>query len=258
MEAAEDRLKDEQRKQEAAEWNSKGVEYYNAGNYEKAVECFKKAAELCPDDDIYRKNLEAAEKALYSGYFQHTVDFTYKRGEYTVKYSISKYSYHEYQEKERPSNPDYWGKMVTYNEPEIKELAKCFIDYGNKNGLTKNQVAELVVAFVQALPYVPDSVSSGRDEYPKYPVETLAERGGDCEDTSILTAAILRAMNYDVVLFELPGHMAVGIWGDNIPGTYVEYNGKKYYYLETTGENWEVGQIPKEYQNSKVRVIPIQ
>lgn len=59
-----------------------------------------------------------------------------------------------------------------------------------------------------------------KGEYPKYPVETLVE-GGDCEDKSILLAAILRAMGYRTALLVFsgnPGHIAVGVecpdcWG---------------------------------------------
>jgi len=47
----------------------------------------------------------------------------------------------------------------------------------------------------------------------KYPVETPVERG-DCEDKSILLAAILRALGYRTALLVFPddpGHMAVGV-----------------------------------------------
>jgi hypothetical protein len=110
-----------------------------------------------------------------------------------------------------------------------------------------------------------DSVTTLADEYPRYPVETLFDRGGDCEDTSILTAAILDRMGYDVALLELLDrqHMAVGLSIGTITfsyghGWHYEYNGKKYYYIETTGENWEIGEMPADYTTAKARVYPLK
>jgi len=104
------------------------------------------------------------------------------------------------------------------------------------------------------MPYTSDSVTTGYDEYPRYPVETLVDGGGDCEDSSILAAALLSEMGYGTILIVLPGHMALGIKGsDNIFGAYYEYNGDRYYYVETTSSGFGVGEIPSEYKNSKAR-----
>jgi hypothetical protein len=101
-------------------------------------------------------------------------------------------------------------------------------------------------ARVQSLPYTSDDVTTGFDEYPRFPLETLVDDGGDCEDSAILTAALIDALNYPVVLLGLPGHMAVGI---AIPttGIYYELDGEEYFYLETTGEGWELGELPDDY-----------
>ena len=37
----------------------------------------------------------------------------------------------------------------------------------------------LVITFVQSLPYTSDSVTTAFDEYPQYPMETLVEYGGN-------------------------------------------------------------------------------
>ena len=53
---------------------------------------------------------------------------------------------------------------------------------------------DFVLSFVQSLPYTLDDVTTGYDEFRRYAVETLIEGGGDCEDTTILVAAILRGL----------------------------------------------------------------
>ena len=103
-------------------------------------------------------------------------------------------------------------------------------------------------SFVQNLKY-----ETEREEYPNYPVETLVDKGGDCEDTAILTAALLQAMGYDAVLirFSPPkegdaGHMAVGVAVTGVSGgRSYSYDGQTYYYLETTS-SWPVGEIPPD------------
>jgi hypothetical protein len=51
--------------------------------------------------------------------------------------------------------------------------------------------------------------------------------------------------------------MAVGVKCSNCVGTYYEYNGEKYYYLETTENNFKIGEIPSNEAGKKVRIIPL-
>ncbi|WP_439028546.1 hypothetical protein [Haloarchaeobius sp. DT45] len=139
-----------------------------------------------------------------------------------------------------------------------REIASILYDEAERNGVTgKREQVEFVVDFVQHLPYVPDDVSKGFDDFTKYSLETLVEAGGDCEDTSILLAGVLQAepFGYDMVLIQPPGHMAVGIYGgDELPGYYWEYDGRTYYYVETTGVGWGIGDLPDEYKGEKATV----
>ena len=100
--------------------------------------------------------------------------------------------------------------------------------------------------FVQQLEYKSD----GDWEYPKYPIETLYDKGGDCEDTSLLLCGIIRSMGYGSVLVLLDGHCAVGVQGGNLNGRYYELDGKKYFYVETTAKGWRIGEMPAQYINS--------
>lgn len=112
-------------------------------------------------------------------------------------------------------------------------------------------VAREIVCFVQqCIEYQLDSDTSGRDEYPRYPIETLYERQGDCEDTSILMAALLKEYGFEVGFFDFPGHAAVALRtsDDYDDGDYFIYNGHRYLYIESTATGWEIGDVPEEYQ----------
>jgi len=109
------------------------------------------------------------------------------------------------------------------------------------------QALHLIASFVQSLRYVAEET-----EYPRYPIETLVEGCGDCEDLAILTADILRQMGFGVVLlaFTTEMHMAVGIRmtpPDSCTARAFEWNGDAYYYLETTAAGWTIGQVPTAY-----------
>lgn len=133
-------------------------------------------------------------------------------------------------------------------------LAGILDSAADRNGITgKREKVEFVIDAIQRLPYVPDDVSRGFDDITKFSAETLVEGGGDCEDTSVMLAGVLQSepFGYDMILIQPPGHMAVGILGaDDLTGTYWTLDGDRYYYIETTGVGWGIGDIPDEYRDA--------
>ena len=128
----------------------------------------------------------------------------------------------------------------------LSQLAQAFTDAAERNGWSEDTAVQLAVSFVQSLKYTPDDIGLGYD-YPKYPLETLYDQGGDCEDTSILLVSLIKEMGYGCCLIMFDDHMGVGILGsDTMAGSYFPYNGKKYFYVETTDEGWDIGEMPPE------------
>jgi hypothetical protein len=84
--------------------------------------------------------------------------------------------------------------------------------------------------------------------------------GGDCEDKAILTANILRNLGFNVSLFRLPDHMAVGVNISSEELSEFDYYIDGYYFLETTTGRNPCGFIPKEYRDlaSEAVVYPIE
>jgi len=184
----------------------------------------------------------------YTRNYQWTFDDY--RYTYTLKIPTSLYAYY----KEQTHDRNYVKYAIS--EQDRKSIDRITTTFQNKAD-SKTEAAYNLIAFIQSLPYSKDHVSTGYDEYPRYPIETLVDGTGDCEDTAILTAALLKEMNYDVVLISPPNHMAVGITCSDCSGTFYTYNDKKYYYLETTANNWRVGQLPEKYRNTKAKIYPI-
>lgn len=113
---------------------------------------------------------------------------------------------------------------------------------------TTDQIERLnfIANFVQSLDYREDDPLNASVEYPRYPIETLNEHGGDCEDKAILCAQLLTLAGYNASLLRLPNHMAVGVHLDNLTGYTPFADG--YYYLEATAGFSPVGRIPGDYQ----------
>lgn len=137
-------------------------------------------------------------------------------------------------------------------KPVIKDLARRL----ETIAISETDKVEAALSYVQSLPYSYDSTSKGKDEYVRYPIETLVDGCGDCEDKSVLLAAILREMNVDFVLLMAPDHMAVGVDCQlHDDATYYMFNGKKYYYVETTQPDFRIGQVPDNIPKAKIEVI---
>jgi len=69
----------------------------------------------------------------------------------------------------------------------------------------------------------------------------------------------MEAMGYDAVLLLPPGHMAVGIWGnEGYLGSYYNYEGKRYYFCETTGDWWTMGLIPPNYLGVSATIVQVE
>ncbi len=186
-----------------------------------------------------------------------TYAWNYDAYEFKIECDYYIDAYKTYSQRSRTRNYDQFV-ADPYDDELISQITIQLESLAQDAGYGHDEIPYITMAFVQSLPYVSDSVSSGYDEYPRFPFETLYNGGGDCEDSSILLASLLYDMGYGVVLIELPGHMAAGVKGnDAIDGSYYEYAGEKYFYLETTNSGWSVGHIPDQFINADAIIHPI-
>lgn len=174
--------------------------------------------------------------------------------EWKLTMSLNKETFDSYRLRERRRDFDLFASDP-YDDEIIERVADLLDFLAKKEGLDNKQIPFLAVSFVQSLPSTEDDVTAGFDEYPRFPYETLFEEGGDCEDTSILVAALLKEMGYGVLLIELPGHMAVGVKCEDEDSYSYDYFGQRYCYLETTGENWDIGKIPEVFIDKKADLV---
>ena len=186
---------------------------------------------------------------------------------YTLLLGLDVETYNAYVNKD-------WGELSTNNletllnlrvSSEIsmtKPIAIEFHEFGTAKNWNSEKLVSFVLAFTQCLPYTVDEDNIGDEQF-AYAYETLVSGGGDCEDTTILATSILMGLGYEVIFLcidppdsTVPGHLAFGVTG-NYVGNHFDYQGRRYFYCESTGTGWRVGQLPDIYQNKKFQLIPI-
>ena len=143
---------------------------------------------------------------------------------------------------------DYVANYHTVGDGTLREVMEVLSVYGH--GMDRTEFARLILSFVQNIPYVTDEESTGHREYWKYPLETLWDGGGDCEDSAILCDTLLMMAGYDVafILFQDHAMSAVSV---DVDGHHVEQDGIEYVMCETTNV-WEMGQTSSGHAESDI------
>lgn len=119
--------------------------------------------------------------------------------------------------------------------------------YRNGGYLSDDEYLELIVAFVQQIPFV-ENPSPKR----KYPVEVIYDKAGDSDEKSLLLVNLLAREGYDVSLmvYEDLGYETTGIRVvDEIPDSSLKVftNGKKDYVFIDAGVPRFIGSVPEAF-----------
>lgn len=202
--------------------------------------------------------------AQTSGYYNKSFAWDYNGQHWTWNLSIPVDLYNAYKSvpvSTRTHNgPAGYGFLATTKDQYVQTLSQKLNETATKLKYDSFDQVSFVLAFVQSLTYTSDKVTSGYDEYPRFPIETLVDDGGDCEDTAILFATLTLDMGYGTVFINPPNHYAVGILGNDLTGTYWTYpegSNKTYYYCETTGNGFTIGQLPDEFSGQSAYLYSI-
>jgi len=153
--------------------------------------------------------------------------------------------------------------LVEDSQDEIAFVADSLSELATQDGLDQMQLAELVVTFIQDIPYswvIPGDCekfdSGGKPCLGNVPYgiitpyEFLHTQYGDCDTRAVLIYAILERLGFDpmIVVSDEYAHAMLAL---NVPasGDYLELKGKKYYFWETTATGWPVGMLPPNTNN---------
>jgi len=132
------------------------------------------------------------------GDFYRHYEWEYGEDRYYWNIAIPKWLYHEY--RQRPRGP--WD-MRDYDEYVLDLLDDMYMKSLGQTiesamGGDYYKTVECAFNFVQAaVAFIDDPRGF---EYPRYPIESLVDEIGDCEDTAILYASLVRTLGYGALI----------------------------------------------------------
>ena len=177
------------------------------------------------------------------------------------------------------NNTSIWTKLYSaINNEDIGKLDLILTEFyyiQKIHSLNQREFAEMVVSFVQDIPYAlvlqgnciphknqqqiikevleecPDCCIGNQRFGIQTPVEFLANLKGDCDTRTVLIYTILKHFGYDIAVLNSDFYLH-SIIGINIPSTgiYKKHKAKKYYFWETTNKYYKIGQIPNHLSNT--------
>jgi len=169
-----------------------------------------------------------------------------------------------------PGDYDYMVYLLKENDKNsMNGVYQLFDELGRQNNLNRVQFAEMIVSFVQSIPYtvilpeacIPELYDDdfvkqylaqsnakcvGNEKFGiNSPVEFMSNLKGDCDTRTLFLYTVFLHYNYDVALFssEYYNHSLIGL---DIPleGLTYKYDNHNYVLWETTATGLKPGEIP--------------
>jgi hypothetical protein len=132
--------------------------------------------------------------------------------------------------------------------PDLEPLADRFRQRAKAANLNALQVSELIVSFVQAIPYEnPKDAPFGLLP----PAMVVSERRGDCDSKSLVALMLLHSLGIEGVIVESEAHhhAMLGVPIATPGGHQFTYQGRTFSYTECTATGWPIGQMAPELLN---------
>ncbi len=145
-----------------------------------------------------------------------------------------------------------WARIyqIVYEKsfPQLKTIAEGFNEVFKNENMSDQDRLLFVVSFVQNIKY--DRPGGTLDLLS--PLATLAKMFGDCDTKAILLYVLLERMGIDCAMMwsQKYKHAMLGV-KISTSGNYKTFNGKKYYFLETTHPGWAIGDLPPDFKNKR-------
>lgn len=165
------------------------------------------------------------------------------------------------------SYENFWGtvyhELVKESRDHLDFLVDSLADIALQEELSRRDLAEMIVTFVQDIPYsyVRQEDCSQTENHGKpcvgnialgllSPYEFIHSLYGDCDTRAVLIYAMLERLGFDPMIV-ISNEYAHAMLALHIPavGDHLRYRGKNYYFWETTGKGWPLGMLPPNSNN---------
>ena len=200
----------------------------------------------------------------------------YRGRDYCVAYQTDEDMYNSSQDLRydfnsyENDNNRFWQDVYRYlsdmDFDAVEELADSLYGIGLQRELDRNEFANMVVSFVQDIPYSYVLVNQDCDDQdPPFmdcledeflgllsPIEFLHTLVGDCDTRTVLLYTLFKHYDYQPLIINSWVHSHSMLALDvQAPGDYLLHRGKRYYFWETTATDWQAGAIPPSFSSAR-------
>lgn len=169
---------------------------------------------------------------------------------------------------------DIYGYVSSYDQLHMNSVFSMLDSIRSKDSLSDYLFAEVIVTMIQSINYVLvlNGSCNNRQEEPaiiellrkgvpcighapyglRTPLQFLSDMKGDCDTRTVVLYNLLKHYGYDVAIInsQYYTHSMLGLNLPGINGNYKMYEGKRYYFWETTDKGFPLGALPQEAGNT--------
>lgn len=203
-----------------------------------------------------------------------TITFNFEGHSYSVTGAVDKRIYYgamnsprsfvsTFNRSEADKQADYMRGFIDdpAQQDSIDSLCGAFQSIKKKRNFSRDTYAEFITKYVQAIPYDVERASAGLADKtlsgdPRFPVQTIVDGTGDCDEKVFLLAALLKHEGFGCAgfLYNKEKHLCLGIKSEGSG-----YKNSGYEIIETTSPMY-ISEVPRSFAGgiqlkSKPRVV---
>lgn len=189
------------------------------------------------------------------------ITFRFEGRKYSVEGAVDKRIYYgatnsprsfvsTFNKSEADKQADYMRAFI--DDPAQKDaidgLCDAFHEIKQEQNFSRDTYAEFMTKYVQAIPYDVERASAGLADKtlngdPRFPVQTIVDGTGDCDEKVFLLAALLKHEGYGCAgfLYGEEKHLCLGIKSEG-----AGYKNSGYEIVETTSPMY-ISEVPKSF-----------
>jgi len=143
----------------------------------------------------------------------------------------------------------YMDKVVS-RDVELERLARSIIGKRCQSTQYDCMAAALTTYVTNSVAYWKDP--RGKTDYIRPWKETYKNKGGDCEDKTILLASLLESVGLRTLMFFTKGHVYPGVCFNRLPSRQYLEKGAPYWRVEYKGQQQVCFPLEPTAKNSKI------
>lgn len=151
-------------------------------------------------------------------------------------------------------------ELALYFPPPLSEVALSALDnffQPKMSNLNDEERVNLLLSFIQhGIAYESDDKQFGYENY-LFAEESLFYPSVDCEDRTVLLSQLVKHYTgLQSIALAYPGHVSLAVaFPETVNGSYVMYQGQKYYVCDPTYIGAKSGMMMPEFEKEKPEVI---